>query len=90
MQLIIEKGGQVRAIYGEEIELTVLGQARITRASHVEPDEKGLWWVDLAPVGGPTLGPFDRRSESLEAELNWLQANWLLAADSTSGPEQHE
>ena len=31
-----------------------------------------------APVGGPVLGPFDRRSEALEAERAWLEAHWLL------------
>ena len=29
------------------------------------------------PVGGPVLGPFGRRSEALEAERAWLEANWL-------------
>ena len=36
------------------------------------------WLADLSPVNGPVLGPFDRRSEALAAELAWLEANWLL------------
>ena len=32
---------------------------------------------DLRPVDGPVLGPFDRRSEALEAEVAWLEAHWL-------------
>ncbi len=80
MNLIIGPGGQIRGIYGEEIALDALGSPRITRASHVEPDPQGLWLADLAPVGGPFLGPFERRSDALEAEVAWLDANWL--ADS--------
>ena len=78
MNLIIEKGGQVRGIYGEAIDLAALGPPTISRASHVEPDEQGRWLADLSPVGGPVVGPFDRRSEALEAEVAWLGANWLV------------
>jgi hypothetical protein len=77
MQLVIEKDGQVRGIYGEAIDLAALGQVRISRASHVEPNEDGRWVADLSPVGGPRLGPFDRRSDALGAEVYWLEENWL-------------
>jgi hypothetical protein len=72
MQLLIDRKGQVHCLYGELIDLTQLGVLAIHRASHVEPDEKGHWWPDLAPVGGPKLGPFTRRSEALQAETAWL------------------
>ena len=78
MQLVIEKGGRVRGIYGEAIDLAALGPARITRASHVEPDDEGGWLADLSPVGGPVLGRFGRRSDALEAEVTWLEVNWLI------------
>ncbi|MCI0640167.1 MAG: hypothetical protein L0Y70_13925 [Gemmataceae bacterium] len=52
-------------------------RSNVERASHVEPDPVGHWWADLAPVGGPLLGPFDRRSEALQAESTWLETNWL-------------
>jgi hypothetical protein len=77
MDLVIQLDGTVRAVYSEEIDLSSLGQPAITRASHVEPDEHGHWHADLGVVGGPVLGPFQRRSEALEAELTWLQAHWL-------------
>ncbi|QDV37536.1 hypothetical protein [Tautonia plasticadhaerens] len=79
MYLIIERDGSVRGIYGEEIALDALGQPKITRASHVEPDDQGRWLADLSPVGGPVLGPFDGRSEALEAEVAWLEEHWLEA-----------
>ncbi len=77
MQLVISPGGTVRCIYDEAIEVAALGQPEIQRASHVEPDGRGQWIADLAPVGGPKLGPFSRRSEALEAERQWLEVHWL-------------
>jgi hypothetical protein len=76
MNLIIEPNGGVRCVYGEEIALDRLGPMSIRRASHVEPDPQGCWLADLSPVGGPVLGPFNRRSEALEAEVAWLETNW--------------
>ena len=76
MELVIETNGQVRCVYGETIDLAALGPLTIHRASHVEPDADGKWWADLAPVGGPRLGPFDWRSEALAAEVAWLEAHW--------------
>ena len=78
MELIITPAGQIRAVYGEEIPLEALGLLDITRASHVEPTPDGRWNVDLAPVGGATLGPFDRRSDALAAEHGWLLTHWLV------------
>ena len=83
MQLLIDGQGQVRCLYGELIDLRLLGAASIRRASHVEPDEAGRWWADLAPVGGPKLGPFPRRSEALQAEVAWLD-QFLLGSGSPS------
>ena len=77
MQLMIDKSGAVRCIYGEEIDLAAIGPLSIARASHVEPDEAGLWFADLSPVGGPSLGPFVSRSQALTAEQVWLSEHWL-------------
>ena len=77
MKLLVKPDGTVRAIYQEAIDLGVLGRPTIARASHVEPDGEGRWLADLKPVGGPVLGPFDRRSEALAAEIAWLEAHWL-------------
>jgi len=79
MQLRIDPKGSVRCLYGEAIDLTVFGSTRIHRASHVEPDGEGRWWSQI--IGGPKLGPFDRRSAALAAEQQWLEQNWL-GADS--------
>lgn len=51
-----------------------LGVATVTRASHVEPAPgPGVaWTADMAPSGGPVLGPFPTRAEALAAERAWL------------------
>jgi hypothetical protein len=80
MELLVDPAGDVRCVYGEELDLRQLGQVSIRRASTVEPDEGGRWWADLSPVNGPRLGPFGRRSDALEAEVRWLNEHWLSAA----------
>jgi hypothetical protein len=72
MRLRIDPHGQVVCVYGEAIDLAVLGEPAIQRASHVEPDDQGRWWADLGPVGGPRLGPYPLRSLALQAEAAWL------------------
>lgn len=79
MELIIAPTGVVHAIYDEALELAPLGRVSIERASHVEPTAQGEWLANLAPVNGPTLGPFSRRSDALAAEVAWLRAHWLTA-----------
>ena len=72
MELVVDAGGDVRCIYGEELDLREIGKLQITRASHVEPDRDGFWWADMGPVDGPVLGPFRSRTEALQAERGWL------------------
>jgi hypothetical protein len=77
MDLIVSPDGTIRGVYAEAIDLGVLGHLIISRASHVEPTHSGDWTADLRPIGGPVLGPFERRSEALAAEIAWLEAHWL-------------
>lgn len=77
MQLVVTTSGVVRCLYTEVIDLADLGRPTIRRASHVEPDATGRWFADLRPVQGPVLGPFERRSEALDAEQAWIEVHWL-------------
>ena len=79
MELVVQPDGAVRCIYDEAINLSALGRVQIRRGSHVEPNEDGRWFADLAAVQGPRLGPFELRSGAFEAERRWLSENWLLA-----------
>ncbi len=80
MQMIVQPGGSVRCLYGEELALDTLGRLSIARGSHVEPTPDGQWTADLSPVNGPVLGPFRSRSEALSAERRWLEEHWLIPA----------
>jgi hypothetical protein len=77
MEMVVDPQGVVRCVYAEDIDLSMLGPLHIRRASHVEPDATGKWWADLSPVAGPRLGPFDRRSQAMHAECQWLNQHWL-------------
>ena len=79
MHLVVGITGQVRCVYAELIRLAALGAIDIRRASHVEPDSHGRWFADLAPVGGPRLGPYGQRSSALQDEQTWLEEHWLPA-----------
>ena len=87
MELLILPSGEVRCVYGEQMDLRSLGETAITRASHVEPDAAGRWWADLAPVKGPVLGPFTHRSEAVAAEIEWLAMHWIAASADDGDPE---
>ncbi len=80
MELRIDRQGQIVCVYGEDIDLAALGRLAIRRASHVEPDHQGRWVADLSPVSGPQLGPFQLRSEALDAEREWLERHRLTPA----------
>jgi hypothetical protein len=75
MELVIHPGGAVTTIYDELLDLSCLGPVSITRASHVEPAANGQWSAQI--IDGPTLGPFERRSDAIAAEVAWLTEHRL-------------
>jgi len=77
MKIVFDEKGNCRAIYTDSIKplLAQLGAIQIRRASHVEPGQDGNWYVDLSPVGGPTVGPFAERSTAIKHETDWLHNN---------------
>jgi hypothetical protein len=79
MQLVVQSNGSIRCVYDEAIDLAAIGSLTITRASHVEPDNQGRWFADLAPSRGPLIGPFPQRTAALEAEHAWLDQHWLTS-----------
>ncbi|WP_010583151.1 hypothetical protein [Schlesneria paludicola] len=79
MNLVIHPSGEVTTIYSEVLDLAELGRRQIARASYVEPDRIGNWWAEI--IDGPRLGPFNLRSQALEAEVKWLLKHRLGIAD---------
>ncbi|WP_440592956.1 hypothetical protein [Schlesneria sp.] len=78
MDLVIALTGDIRCVYDESIDLRSFGQVSIRRGSHVEPTSNGQWTADLSPVEGPILGPFDTRTDALDAEVTWLRNHWVI------------
>jgi len=74
MILTISPHGETRCLYTEALDLTQLGQLDIRRASNVEP-AGDAWYAHM--VGGETLGPFQKRSEAIQAEVAWLEEHVL-------------
>lgn len=81
MRIKINTDGTVQMIYTEDIDVSEIGNVQsITRASHVEPVNGGSQWeADMRPIGGPVIGVFDRRSDALAAEVDWIGENILMA-----------
>ena len=79
MKIRIWSDGTVQMIYTEDIDVSEIGNVQsITRASHVEPVNGGNQWeADMRPIGGPVIGVFDRRSDALAAEVDWIGENIL-------------
>ena len=74
--ITITPDGRVSFIWSDELAaLREIGDCSIRRASHVEPTTDGRWTADMAPSGGPVLGPFDLRGDALKAEVQWLADN---------------
>ena len=79
ISVMIDARGELRMIYDDRVDFRDLGRLLISRASHVEPDAKGHWIADLNPVNGPILGPFEKRTEALDAEQQWIEQNRLMS-----------
>ncbi len=78
LQIVVETNGDLRFLHDDDLApLFDEGTVSIERASHVEPDARGLWFADLSPVGGPRLSGFALRGEALQAEARWLHENRL-------------
>lgn len=76
--ITVGAGGTLRMIYSDaHLPLMEQGEARIRRASHVEPDPRGGWTADLTPERGPVLGPFPTHAEAISAEIAWLTEHVL-------------
>lgn len=72
----VKPDGTIQFIYDDELTfLHELGDANISRASHVEPTPDGKWTANMGPSGGPILGPFELRKEALDAEVEWLEGH---------------
>jgi len=73
-EIIVNEDGSVSFIYDDALAEAFSGdESETRRASHVEPVRHG-WTADMAPIGGPVLGPFTTRQAALDAEVAWIKA----------------
>jgi hypothetical protein len=74
MNIYFRPNGTAQCLYSDNIDLGQLGALDIKRASHVEPDPEnpGMWYADMSPVGGPRMTGFKSRATALFAEETWL------------------
>jgi hypothetical protein len=79
VKITFEVDGRIKFIYDDTLAEVAaeVGGLSIKRASHVEPALDKGWMADMAPVGGPVLGPFHTRGAALTAEREWLVDNRL-------------
>lgn len=78
-QVSIRPNGTVEFIYHDSMlpYMDNFSHRKITRVSHVEPNEDGMWVADMSPVNGPHSPPFTTREEALQWESEWLENNYL-------------
>lgn len=75
--------GRMIFLYQEKVNLEQEGVVEsVVRASDVEPDERGEWWVTIRNRERTTLGPFRKRSQALNAEVAWLEKNCFSTVPS--------
>lgn len=73
------------AVYDDDLRfLFSLGDTKINKASHVLP-EGTSFFADLAPSGGPKIGPFDRRNDAIKGEQAWLNHQMRTKLGLSSG-----
>ena len=85
MELTIGSDGRVGFVYTEEMPMESVGRVSVRRASSVEPTDNGDWTADLSQSGGPTLGPFESRSQAINAEVAWLELHLEKVCSRASG-----
>lgn len=78
-EIVIMPDGTIHFLYYDNLKpLLKIGKSKVRRASNIDPTKDGQhWFVDLAPVGGPKLGPFDTRDIAIHEEVSWLNKNRL-------------
>lgn len=71
------KNGEIQYIYNEDLNINDIGKVNIKRVSKVEPDKDGKWYVDLSLIGGEKINGFNKRSNAIKYEIDWIEKNIL-------------
>ena len=89
MNIFINANGTIQYVYTDDLVGVFDGDAKVRRASNVEPHPNGGWQADMSPVGGPVLldgsAGFVTRAEALDKEREWLDAQLVNGELITKG-----
>lgn len=80
VKIKINPDGTAHILYTEDIPIEELGKVHdIKRLFHVEPTQDNRWTatVGLGTSECLVLGPFEKRSDALAAEVEWIEENIL-------------
>jgi len=71
IKLEITAQGGIALLHDDEFKIKEFGKVSINRASHVEADENGEWYVQSAKTGEMLRTGFDTRAEALAWEKQY-------------------
>lgn len=71
-KIVIQSNGTISYIWSDDIDLSELGDVQVSRASHVEFNNKSKKW-EAHTVGGTFIGAFKKRSDAIAAEVKYLE-----------------
>lgn len=81
ISLRIGRDGSIAMLHHDAVDLSEFGDAKITRASHVEFDnQKQCWYVQSAKTGTVLKDDFTSRAEALAWEAEYYSPSgpgWL-------------
>lgn len=82
--ITVKPDGSMEFVYNDKLRgLIKQGEAKITRASTIEPGDPSLgqdplrWYATM--FDGPVLGPFETREQALAEEEEWINKNLLTS-----------
>ena len=90
MQVFVIQDGTVATTFGDDqLFPEGLGPARFNRASRIEPDANGKWFVQLSDdvlngaFAGRVIGiNFDTKAEAVRFEVDWIN-RYILGLSGT-------
>ena len=72
----IAPNGDVTTLYTETVDLRVLGELEVSRASNIEYDHAAQGWAIVLKDGTILAETYPSREDALAAEVAYIQAHW--------------
>lgn len=72
----IAPNGDVTTLYTETVDLRVLGELEVSRASNIEYDHRLQGWMVVLRDGTALPEAYPSREDALAAEVAYIHAHW--------------